>query len=58
MRITTGAISRQSLTLGRDLTAWREAVGTGEQFKESKRVMKADDDEVLDRDDEDSGKHR
>jgi hypothetical protein len=49
-----GAIGEAKTTLGRDLTAWREAVGSGEQFKESKRVVKVDDDEVLDGDDEDS----
>lgn len=38
------AISEAKTILGGDLTAWRDAVGSGEQFKESKRIVKENDD--------------
>jgi hypothetical protein len=37
-----GGISEAKSILGGDLTAWRDAVGSGEQFKESKRVVEDD----------------
>lgn len=39
------AIGEAKAILGSDLTAWRDAVGTAEQPKEVKRVVKEEDDD-------------
>ncbi|OBZ68416.1 hypothetical protein A0H81_11521 [Grifola frondosa] len=45
------AIAQAKGTLGEELTAWRDAVGSGEQSKEVK-VKKGEDEEELDEDEE------
>ncbi|KAF7973167.1 hypothetical protein HWV62_7326 [Athelia sp. TMB] len=46
------AILQAKDILGSDLTAWRDAVGSLEQSKESKRVAKEDDEEDIDGEEE------
>lgn len=40
-----GSIREAKTILGEELTAWRDAVGNGEQSKESKKIAREDDDE-------------
>jgi len=40
-----GSIGEAKAILGEELTAWRDAVGNGEQSKESKKVVREDEDE-------------
>ena len=47
-----GSIGEAKAILGEELTAWRDAVGKGEQIKESKRVLGEDDEDVEEDDDE------
>jgi len=40
-----GSIGEAKVVLGEELTAWRDAVGNGEQMKEGKNVVRGDEDE-------------
>jgi hypothetical protein len=42
------SIAEARTILGEELTAWRDAIGNGEQTKESKKSTKDDDDEDVD----------
>lgn len=46
------AIARVKDTVGEDLTAWRDAVGSLEQSKEPNKLMKADEEDEEEEDDE------
>jgi len=46
----SGSIGEAKMILGEELTAWRDAVGNGEQSKESKKDAKGDEDEDEDGD--------
>lgn len=46
------AIGQAKEILGSDLTGWRDAVGTLEQSKESKRVVKEDEEDIDDEEQE------
>jgi hypothetical protein len=43
-----GSIGKAKAVLGEELTAWRDAVGKGEQTKESKKTRESDDEDVED----------
>lgn len=46
------SIGEAKATLGAELTAWRDAVGTAEQSKEGKKIVKEDEDEEEEEDEE------
>lgn len=46
------AISEAKSVLGEDLTAWRDAVGSGEKFKEGKRAMDGEDEEDVEQEED------
>ena len=47
------AVSEARITLGRELTAWRDEVGNAEQWKETKKTLKYEADEEDDGEDGD-----
>jgi len=47
-----GSIGDAKTVLGEELTAWRDAVGKGEQSKESRKVTREDDEDEAEGDEE------